>query len=323
VTRVAVLVLAFVVIAGGGWFVFHKSPKPMSDAGSRLLELRRSHAIPVPDVRSQTLVDAKSTFDAAGLAWEVVGHVKGYHTNIVVAETPAPGTRLIDTGTPLVKLRLRASGAQTGAPQQRSSTPGTAVQVLGEPTSGVTVEAAPATTTAAAVTTTSAKVVAPAKTPAVAAEKTTPKAPAKAAPKKAPAVAAPKPVTPKPPVAPVAAAPTSSSLPPLSDRTPAFILPGGAHRERAGEMPLPQRADLLLRYLRAHKKLTKKVAHRWLVQHAWVTAGARFGWWHGAEALQTLIAADRLAESRWGVGYENEAIAAHALAFVKAHEVKG
>ena len=65
-------------------------------------------------------------------------------------------------------------------------------------------------------------------------------------------------------------------------------------------MPLPQRADLLLRFLRAHKNLTRTVAHRWLVQHAWITAGARFGWWHGAEALQTLIAADRLAEAQLG-----------------------
>jgi hypothetical protein len=88
-------------------------------------------------------------------------------------------------------------------------------------------------------------------------------------------------------------------------------------------MPLPQRAELLLRYLRTHKKLTKKVAHHWLVQHAWVATGARFGWWHGAEALQTLIAADRLAEARWGVGYTNETIARRALAFVQAHEVRG
>ena len=64
------------------------------------------------------------------------------------------------------------------------------------------------------------------------------------------------------------------------------------------------------------------VAHRWLVQHAWVATGARFGWWHGAEALQTLIAADRLAEERWGVGFENEAIARRALAFVHAHEAR-
>src|SRR5438552_4282334 len=106
----------------------------MTGTSGRLLALRRQHAIVVPDVRSLTLVDAKSAFDQAGLAWAVVGPVAGYHANVVTAETPAPGTRLIDTGAPLVKLRLRRSGLQTGAPQQHSAQPGTAVQVLGAQT---------------------------------------------------------------------------------------------------------------------------------------------------------------------------------------------
>src|SRR2546425_10455593 len=103
-----------VVVGGGAWFVLHKSPKAMSGANGRLLAARRQHAIVVPDVRSLTLVDAKSAFDQLGLAWAVVGPVAGYHANVIVAQTPAPGTRLIDTGAPLVKLRLRRSGVQTG-----------------------------------------------------------------------------------------------------------------------------------------------------------------------------------------------------------------
>lgn len=26
----------------------------------------------------------------------------------------------------------------------------------------------------------------------------------------------------------------------------------------------------------------------WLYQHAWIVAGAKFGWWHGAQARQAL-----------------------------------
>ncbi|MDX6514580.1 MAG: hypothetical protein QOH73_246 [Gaiellaceae bacterium] len=309
-TRVALLVLFVVALGGGAWFVFHKSPKAMSDTNSRLLAQRRSRAILVPDVRSFALVDAKSTFDQAGLAWEVVGTVKGYHANVVVAQTPAPGTRLVDTGTPLVKLRLRASGAQTGSPQQHSAAPGTVVEVLGAKPTGVTVAATVPTTT------TTAKPAPPATTRVAATQPVTKHVATTPPVKVAKPVA--KPATTTAP--PVAAAP--SGAPGLSERPPAFILPGGAHRERVGEMPLPLRAQLLMRYMRAHKKLTKAVAHHWLVQHAWIAQGARFGWWHGAQALQTLIATDQLAERRWGVGYTNETIARQALVFVQAHGAK-
>jgi hypothetical protein len=108
---------------------------------------------------------------------------------------------------------------------------------------------------------------------------------------------------------------------PFSERPPAFLLAGNAHRERAGELPLPVRADKLMRYVHAHAKPTDKVVKHWLVQHAWITAGARFGWWHGAQALQTLIATDRLVEAEWGIGYRSEALARAALAYVHAHEV--
>jgi hypothetical protein len=82
------------------------------------------------------------------------------------------------------------------------------------------------------------------------------------------------------------------------------------------------RADRLLAYVRVHKKPTNPVVKHWLVQSAWITAGARFGWWHGTQALQTLIATDRLVEAEWGIGYRSEAVAKAALAYVHAHEVK-
>jgi hypothetical protein len=58
----------------------------------------------------------------------------------------------------------------------------------------------------------------------------------------------------------------------------------------------------------------------WLYQHSWITAGAKFGWWHGAEALQTLIAVDRTVERQWSMGAKSEAEAQAALDFVKSHQ---
>ena len=45
--------------------------------------------------------------------------------------------------------------------------------------------------------------------------------------------------------------------------------------------------------------------------------GARFGWWGGAEALETLIRADRRAEKLWRVGSRNRALAQQALREVR------
>jgi hypothetical protein len=350
-------VVVVAALAAGGWFVFHKSPETISAAPGRYNAAQRSHTIVVPDVRAQTLVVAKSTLESAGLAWVVVGKVKGYHANLVVAQTPAPGTTLIDTGAPLVSVRLRKSGSQVGTPQQRSAVAGTQVEVRGAATSGVaaasthaTRTTTPATTTTAkppaATTTTTAKP-APkhataAKPPAPVHHTTTAAAPpTTTAAKPAATTTAAKPATttaPKPATTTAAkpAATTTTAAPkpaavaarpargkvPFSDRPPAFLLPRNAHRERAGELPLPVRADRLLRFVRAHKKPTNAVVKHWLVQHAWITAGARFGWWHGAQALQTAIAADRLVEAEWGIGYRSEAVAKAALAYVHAHEVK-
>jgi hypothetical protein len=55
-----------------------------------------------------------------------------------------------------------------------------------------------------------------------------------------------------------------------------------------------------------------------LFQHAWVVTGAKFGWWHGAQALRDLIAADHLAQKRWDIGKKSELVARKALAEVEA-----
>ena len=56
----------------------------------------------------------------------------------------------------------------------------------------------------------------------------------------------------------------------------------------------------------------------YLYQHSWIVTGAKFGWWHGAEALRKLIAVDRIAQQRWGIGKKSELVARKALVAVEA-----
>jgi beta-lactam-binding protein with PASTA domain len=111
-----------------------------------------------------------------------------------------------------------------------------------------------------------------------------------------------------PPSEPKAAAPT--------ERPPAFAV-AGSPSEPLKEMPLTQRAQLLSAWIGAHPKTKANVRH-YLYQHSWIVTGASFGWWHGAEALRKLIAADRSAQQRWGIGKKSELVARRALADVGA-----
>ena len=99
-------------------------------------------------------------------------------------------------------------------------------------------------------------------------------------------------------------------------RQPAFVV-ASAPKEPLDEMPLPQRAELLSTWLAGHGKTKANVKH-FLYQHNWIVTGALFGWSHGAEALRKLIAADRIARRRWGIGEQNELVARKALAKVEA-----
>jgi hypothetical protein len=221
----------------------------------------------VPDVTGQAFVFAKGTLEDTGLAWKVVGSVHGYAVNKVAKQTPAPGTKLKDTGAPTITITLaRTSYAETGEPEDVSPYFGTSVQPIGLPKPT------------------------PAPTPAV-----------------TPAPAAPKPVAAKPkPTAPATTA----------KRVPDFVV-AGAPAEPQKELPLPQRAKLLSAWLKTHGKTRKNVRH-FLYQHSWIVTGAKFGWWHGAEALRELIAADHAAQQRWGIGRKSELVARAALANVQA-----
>jgi beta-lactam-binding protein with PASTA domain len=130
------------------------------------------------------------------------------------------------------------------------------------------------------------------------------------------------------PVSPVPAAPkgaqtkpaTKKAEPkvaaPTTKRPPAFVVTG-APTEPLDEMALTQRAELLSAWIDAHPKTKANVRH-YLYQHSWIVTGAAFGWWHGAEALRKLIAVDRVAQQRWGIGRKSELVARRALADVGA-----
>jgi hypothetical protein len=225
----------------------------------------------VPNVLHQPYVFAESTLSDGGFAWRVKGSAHGYASNLVISQTPAPGTRVVDTGLPTIVLHLAAGKNQVGTPEDASPGVGTAIRLVGAP-------AAAAKKLASAL-----------KLPAAKQTKATPK---KAAPTKAPKKA------------------------PPQKRPPAFVVPG-ARREPLDEMPLPDRANLLLHWLATNPKPTNANVEHWLYQQAWIVAGARMGWWHGEQALQTLLRADNRVWQLWGIGHRSEAQARAALAEVK------
>jgi hypothetical protein len=97
-------------------------------------------------------------------------------------------------------------------------------------------------------------------------------------------------------------------------RPPAFT-PKDAPKEPLDEITLPARALRLEAWVAGKPRTGSNVQH-WLYQHAWIVTGAKFGWWHGAQALQTLIRVDQRLQRQWSVGGKSEAVARAALAQV-------
>ena len=223
----------------------------------------------VPDVRRQAFVFAKGTLEDAGFSWKVTGSVEGYAANLVASQSPEPGTRVVDTGSPTIQVTLAPNGQykQEGSPENAAPYPGSAVKVAGAE--------APVATPA------------PAVEPAAPAAKPTPAAKPKAT---------------------------------ASKRPPAFAVPGGK-AEPLDEMPLPNRAKALGRYVASHPADAASVNH-FLYQHAWIVTGAELGWWRGVEALELLVAVDHQAQQRWGYGAKSESLARAALARVKAKSAR-
>jgi hypothetical protein len=232
----------------------------------------------VPSVVGQAYVFSKGILEDAGFAWQVKGSVHGYSSNRVLTQSPAPGTRVVDTGAPTVTLRLvRGPYSQLGTPADSAPYHGTAIRLAG----------------LAAVTTAAKPKPKPAKRPAAVKKK----------------------VVVKKAVAKKTVKPAKKHVKP-SARPPAFTVEG-APKEPLDEMTLPGRALGLEAWLDGKPKTAANVQH-WLYQHAWIVTGAKFGWWHGAQALQTLIRVDQQVERQWSIGHKSEAVARAALAKVRS-----
>jgi hypothetical protein len=253
----------------------------------------------VPDVRGQAYVFAKSTLEEAGFAWRVTGSVQGYASNLVSGQSPAPGSRVYDTGAPAIALSLRLNPRypQAGTPENTSPFDTTPLRLVGgsapkaKPKAKPKVKAKPKA---------KPKVKAKPKAKHVVKPKAKPKPKPKPKPK-----AKPKPKhEPKPKPAPKAA------------RPPAFSVPG-AKPEPLDEIPLPARAKRLDAWVSAHQSPTDATVSYWLYQHSWVVTGARLGWWHGAQALELLIQVDRKVQRLWGIGARSERLARAALGNVR------
>ena len=234
----------------------------------------------VPDVQGQAFVFAKGMVQDAGFAWHVTGSVGGYAVDTVATQRPAPGTRVVDTGAPILTLTLTRDKhyKEHGQPENDSPYDGTAIR-LAPVSSGL--------------------------------------APLPATPTRAPQ-AAPKVVKPaaKPAVKP-AVKPNVKTTVKAAARPPAFVVKA-APKEPLDEMPLTERAMKLSIWLATHEHPTNANVQYWLYQHSWIVTGAGFGWWHGAAALRTLIVVDKRVEAQWGIGKASEAKARRTLAAVLA-----
>jgi PASTA domain-containing protein len=247
--------------------------------------------VTVPDVRGQAYVFAKGTLEEQGFAWRVAGAVKGYAANTVATQTPAPGSRVIDTGLPTILLGLERNAGypEAGDPENASPYDGTAIKFLRP-------RVAP-----------KAKLKPAAKPMPAAKPKARPKSKAKPAAKpKTRAKAKPKP------------RPKAKAKPKVPAARPPAFTTAGAPKEPLDELALPVRAARLESWLAAHPKPTNANVRHWLYQHEWIVTGAKFGWWHGAEALEILVRVDEKIQRRWGIGAKSEAAARSALAAVRA-----
>ncbi len=235
----------------------------------------------VPDVRQKPYVFAKGILQDAGFAWRVDGDVQGYAANTVALQNPAPGTRVVDNGAPLVALRLLRNGdyRERGLPENDSPYKATRVLLPGQWRERQERKAADAE---------------------AGAEET------QTATETAPTMTAPAPTT------------TEATSGPAEPETrkPDFVV-AGAPAEPAGEVTLTQRARRLADRLDAAAKPTKRLVDYWLYQHAWIVTGASYGWQDGRKALKILIRTDERLQKRFGFGARSEAVARRALAEVE------
>lgn len=126
---IAIVTLAFLTAVP---FAFAANPRTAAapKAALRPAAHRTLPTLVVPDVLGQPYVIAEGALEDAGLAWHVSGG-NGFAPAIVVAQFPKPGTHILNTGAPLVTLKVKRNRAypQRGKPDNKSPYRGTAVRL--------------------------------------------------------------------------------------------------------------------------------------------------------------------------------------------------
>jgi PASTA domain len=285
------LALTVIWLLGAATYTLAADTVPTAKQEAKKEAAAKPHVLTVPDVRRKAYVFAKGILQDAGFAWRVEGNVKGFAANSVAVQSPAPGTKVIDNGAPIVALSLTKNSAygESGLPENSAPYKGTRIVLVSD-------WARDQVDTSADATTTSETTMAATTT----AETTT------AATTTAPPVTTTEP-----------AATTTEPEHGEKTRKPDFEVPG-APAEPADEISLPARAKALQERLSGPKKPSRHLIGFWLYQHSWIVTGARFGWHDGAEALRTLIKVDQSLERRFGYGAKSEIVARRALAYVEA-----
>jgi len=283
------LALTVIWLLGAATYTLAADTVPIATHETNAEAVAKPHVLTVPDVRKKAYVFAKGILQDAGFAWRVEGAVKGFSANTVTAQRPAPGTKVIDNGAPLVVLSLskNLTYGESGLPENSAPYKATRVVLVSdwaqdqvEPTTSGETDT---TSTETAATTTA-------------------------------------PVTTTGPAATTTERPgttTEPEQPEEKTRKPDFEVPG-APVEPADEMPLPDRAHALEDRLAGTNKPRQQLINFWLYQHSWIVTGARFGWHDGAEALRILIKVDQSLERRFGFGAKSEVVARRALEYVEA-----
>ena len=284
------LALTVIWLLGAATYTLAADTVPIAKHEKQTEAAAKPHVLTVPDVRKKAYVFAKGILQDAGFAWRVEGTVKGFSANTVTVQQPAPGTKVIDNGAPVVVLSLsrNTTYGESGLPENSAPYKATRIVLVSdwardqiEPTTSGETET---TSTETATTTT-----------APAATSTAPVA-----------------TTTEP-----AGTTTEPEQPQKKTRKPDFEV-AGAPVEPADEMPLPDRARALERRLAGTSKPRQQLINFWLYQHSWIVTGARFGWHNGADALRILIKVDQTLERRFGFGAKSEVVARRALAYVEA-----
>src|SRR3954447_25388607 len=103
VTRIVLIVVVLVLATATLTFAARRQATQAAPVAAPVAH----HAgVTGPDVEHQVYVCAGGARGAAGFAWRVGAGARGYAGYRVVSQSPAAGTRLVDTGAPTIVLHL-------------------------------------------------------------------------------------------------------------------------------------------------------------------------------------------------------------------------